>query len=183
MQTELTQELVDSLKPRKTRYDATDKDNPGFGLRIYPSGVKTYFYRYRIKNMVRFMQLCRASCMPLSVAKRHYEYVRDRKLQGIDPRGRDIVKEEAYYKFFDIAGDLDAMGRLPKKLGNQPSLEDFSAHYGMSQAAVRMLAAYDYLTLLTREGRKKVVPLKTRILQSYNAGDLGLIMKPCMQWG
>ena len=34
----LNQVKVDALKPRKSAYDARDRDLKGFGVRIYPPG-------------------------------------------------------------------------------------------------------------------------------------------------
>jgi len=177
MRTQLTQELVDGLEARPARYDATDRGNPGFGVRIYPSGVKTYFYRYRIKDSVRFMRLGRASYTRLSAAKAQYQRARDKRLQGIDPQGWwNPVGQEAMMKVFDIWHDLDTTGRLPEKLGDEPTLEEFSAHYGMSKGSVRKLAAKEYLALLEREGRTVVVPLKHNILRDVNNGDVGCVI-------
>ena len=39
----LTQRRVDALKPRKTSYEVRDADLKGFGVRVGPSGKKSYF--------------------------------------------------------------------------------------------------------------------------------------------
>lgn len=167
MRTELTQELVDILQPRNSRYDATDIGNPGFGVRIYPSGVKTYFYRYRIKDSVRFMRLGRASWLRLASAKDMYQRARDKRLQGFDPQGflSHPVEQEAFYKLCEIGYDLNTTGALPEKLGVEPTIEEFAFHYNMSLSAVRKLAVQEYLLLLEREGRTVVVPLVSNILR------------------
>lgn len=44
----LTQDLINSAKPKKHIYDLYDGD--GLFLRVYKSGKKTFFYRYKQKN-------------------------------------------------------------------------------------------------------------------------------------
>ena len=39
----LNQSRVDRLKPRNSTYDIRDTDLKGFGIRILPSGKKSYF--------------------------------------------------------------------------------------------------------------------------------------------
>ena len=39
----LSERRVDALKPRKSVYDARDRDLKGFGVRVLPSGAKRYF--------------------------------------------------------------------------------------------------------------------------------------------
>lgn len=43
----ITKRVVDSATPAATKYVVWDKDLAGFGLRIMPSGRKTYFIAYR----------------------------------------------------------------------------------------------------------------------------------------
>ena len=43
----LDQRRVDALKPRKSAYDVRDRDLTGFGVRVYPSGRKSYIVNYR----------------------------------------------------------------------------------------------------------------------------------------
>jgi hypothetical protein len=44
----LTKRNIDSLKPATTRYTAWDSDLRGFGVRITPSGEKTYVMKYLV---------------------------------------------------------------------------------------------------------------------------------------
>ncbi len=43
----LSKRIVDAAAPQSKRYEIWDSEIPGFGLRISPSGSKTYFLRYR----------------------------------------------------------------------------------------------------------------------------------------
>lgn len=46
----LTRRVVDAAEPRATRYtlfDAGDKAVKGFGLRVFPSGQKSWIFEYR----------------------------------------------------------------------------------------------------------------------------------------
>ena len=38
----LTKKIVDAAKPKKKEYFVWDGDLPGFGLRVFPSGKKSY---------------------------------------------------------------------------------------------------------------------------------------------
>jgi hypothetical protein len=43
----LTKRVVDALSPRQKQYVEYDKDLTGFGVAIYPSGVKSWVCEYR----------------------------------------------------------------------------------------------------------------------------------------
>jgi hypothetical protein len=43
----ITKRLVDSLKPNAREYFSWDSDLAGFGLRVQPSGAKSYIVKYR----------------------------------------------------------------------------------------------------------------------------------------
>ena len=43
----ITKRVVDDAEPRKKRYTIRDDEIPGFGLRVEPTGAKSYVIRYR----------------------------------------------------------------------------------------------------------------------------------------
>ena len=43
----LTKRAVDALKPAKARFVAWDAEISGFGIRVSPTGRKSYVFRYR----------------------------------------------------------------------------------------------------------------------------------------
>jgi hypothetical protein len=172
MRIALTDDVVDKLRPREFRYDATDPGNPGFGVRVHPTGVKTYFYRYRIKDSVRKMRLGRVSYLPFGAAIKKYERARNQRLQGIDPQGKHPTTQEAEHVLFEMWISYDTTGGLPEALLGSPTEEEVAAHYGVTVAAIRKLIAFGYLSLLERGGRRVVVPLHNAI-RRVGEGDFG----------
>ena len=47
MATKLTKRTLDALEPREKAYIAFDSEISGFGVRVMPSGVKTFVVEYR----------------------------------------------------------------------------------------------------------------------------------------
>lgn len=48
MKAKLTKAVIDKLEPAERSYAVRDADIPGFSLRVYASGRKAFFYRYRV---------------------------------------------------------------------------------------------------------------------------------------
>ena len=46
-ETKITKRVVDGAEPRETRYTLFDAEITGFGLRVYPSGKKSWIFEYR----------------------------------------------------------------------------------------------------------------------------------------
>lgn len=44
----LTKRVMDSLEPKAAIYIVRDAELPGFSVRVYPSGRRAFFYRYRV---------------------------------------------------------------------------------------------------------------------------------------
>ena len=61
----LNQQRVDRLKPRNSTYDIRDTDLKGFGIRILPSGKKSYF----LQNATRRTKIGDADAMSETEAR------------------------------------------------------------------------------------------------------------------
>ena len=44
----LTKRVVDNLEPGEASFTVRDAELPGFSMRVYPSGRRAFFYRYRV---------------------------------------------------------------------------------------------------------------------------------------
>ncbi|WP_232365910.1 Arm DNA-binding domain-containing protein [Methylocystis silviterrae] len=55
----LTKRIVDTAQPEPERYVVWDSTLKGFGLRVEPSGTKTFLVRYRIAGRKRFLAVGR----------------------------------------------------------------------------------------------------------------------------
>ena len=55
----LSKRVVDAAAPAEKDYFIWDEDIPGFGLRVLPSGVKTYIVQYRSGGRTRRLRVGR----------------------------------------------------------------------------------------------------------------------------
>lgn len=95
MTTKLTDVRVQSLKPKKDRYEVWDPAAPGFGVRVTPRGVKSFVYVYRFDGTPRRMTLGRYPKLTLAQARIKYATAKaalDEK--GVDP-GKLVVDGRA----------------------------------------------------------------------------------------
>ena len=91
MTTKLTDVRVQSLKPKKGRYEVWDPAAPGFGVRVTPKGAKSFVYVYRFDGTPRRMTLGRYPKLSLAQARIKYAGAKaalDEK--GVDP-GKALV--------------------------------------------------------------------------------------------
>ena len=65
----LNQSRVDRLKPRSSTYDIRDTDLKGFGIRIPPSGKKSYFLQTQYDGRRRWTRIGDADAMPEAEAR------------------------------------------------------------------------------------------------------------------
>src|SRR5512143_2497289 len=103
----LTKRTIEALAPREIDYIAWDQDVPGFGVRVMPSGRKSFVLQYRTGRRSRRMVLGYVNVVTPEQARRiairHLAALRE----GIDPLaqrdgGRDAVTMK------DLAARFDA---------------------------------------------------------------------------
>lgn len=86
----LTKRVVDSLEPADKRNIYWDADVKGFGIRIEPTGTKTYFVRYRAdgggrRASQRLLVLGRHGVLTTEEARRHAKEALAGVTRGEDP--------------------------------------------------------------------------------------------------
>src|SRR5262245_18947871 len=81
----LTVRGIEALKPRQTRYEVSDSLMPGLGLRVTPSGHKSWLLVYRFRGRQRRLTLGRYPDRGLAAARSEALRQRSRILEGRDP--------------------------------------------------------------------------------------------------
>jgi len=82
----LTDKRVRALKPKTKEYEVSDARLPGFGVRITPYGLKTFFYRYHFKGRRRRKTIGVYDVAgDLATARREAETIRGLTLLGKPP--------------------------------------------------------------------------------------------------
>jgi len=99
---------VRNLKPAEKTYDCMAEKEPGFGVRVHPSGTITFFYLYKIDGQRRFMTLGnyttaskKAGELSLKTARELYQAeqakvkaLRRGSADGVDPVAEKKRKQE-----------------------------------------------------------------------------------------
>ena len=80
-----TKPAVEALEPRDRPYYAWDEDEHGLCVLVMPSGVKTFFYRYKVDGRSKRFRLGRFPDMSAAAAQRKTVIERGRVADGKDP--------------------------------------------------------------------------------------------------
>ena len=113
----LTKSVVDRLKPAAADYLLWDAELPGFGVRVKPSGVKSYLVQYRNRKTGVSRRKTIGQHGPLLTFHKAREAARitlAAALQGNDPVAADRA-ERAAPTAEDLATDYLEQHALPKK--------------------------------------------------------------------
>lgn len=84
----LTKAKIDRLKyggDGKSRHVEWDDQEPGFGIRIYPSGQKSFVFSYRVRNRKRLLTLGNYGSLTLEQAREKAIKNKGEVLEGKDP--------------------------------------------------------------------------------------------------
>ena len=98
--TKLTKRVVDAALPRPRRYTLFDTEVKGFGVRIYPSGKKSWIFEYRAGEGGRRVSKSRvtigsANDFTPEQARKQAEALRAQTKTGRDPQGERLLQRQA----------------------------------------------------------------------------------------
>ena len=132
----LTKRAVDAAVPRSERYILWDVELKGFGLRVEPSGTKTFLVRYRPKGVgrsgaKRFMKVGRYGSVTPDEARNHARAILGAVAGGDDPAGEQIKAREAI-TFAELAERYLNEEVRPKR---KPGTATLYSHYLQDLAA------------------------------------------------
>jgi integrase len=132
----LTKRAVDAAVPRSERYILWDVELKGFGLRVEPSGAKTFLVRYRPKGVgragaKRFMRVGRYGSVTPDEARNHARAILGAVAGGDDPAGEQIKAREAI-TFAELAERYLNEEVRPKR---KPGTATLYSHYLRDLAA------------------------------------------------
>ncbi len=126
----LTKEIVDREAPKPARYELWDSTLPGLGLRVEPSGTKTFILRYRPlgtgrAGFKRFLKIGRYGPLTPEQARRKAKELLGQVANGKDPAA-DLAELRAAITVSDLAARYlqDEVG--PKR---KPGTAQLYGHY------------------------------------------------------
>jgi integrase len=101
----LTDRQIKNLKPQADRYEVFEER--GFGIRVAPTGRKTFIYFYRMPGESKKRRLTIGTYPTMSLAEAHRRYAEAREMvaQGVDP-GSKTVSERAEERKAPTVADL-----------------------------------------------------------------------------
>ncbi len=85
-----TDQTVALLRSRSTRFEVWGDETPGFGVRVAPSGRKSWIYLYRHEGRARRLTLGTFPELSSAEAQELYETARDILTAGGDPSDSDL---------------------------------------------------------------------------------------------
>ena len=81
----ITDRQVKALKPKTTRYEVWETNGKGLGLRVGPSGRKSWIYMYRFNGKTRRMTFGHYPLMRVAQAHQAHAQARSQLAKGEDP--------------------------------------------------------------------------------------------------
>jgi len=85
----LLKKSIADLEPRKNKYYVMDDGLDGFGIKVYPSGKKSYIVRLRFKGSKKEYAISDVSVLVLSEAKDKARDIIKQYKQGIDVKANE----------------------------------------------------------------------------------------------
>ncbi|MFO3392214.1 tyrosine-type recombinase/integrase [Legionella pneumophila serogroup 8] len=95
-----TDTYIKNLKPSDKRIELFEGD--GFGIFVYPTGTKTWVYRYKIDGKKDHVTIGNYPSVSLSEAKRQFMDLRAIKKTGNNPKQTIVAPQEESYTVKDL---------------------------------------------------------------------------------
>ena len=100
-----TDRSIAALKPKVERYEAWEDGRTGFGIRVSPTGRKSWLYLYRFEGRARRMTLGVYPVMPLVTARLKHAEAKKLLSEGIDP-GAEVIEARRAEHNAETVADL-----------------------------------------------------------------------------
>ena len=91
----LTKRRIDALAPQARDYFEWDAEVSGFGVRVLPSGVKSYLVQYRAGGRTRRVSIGKHGTLTVDAARKRARDLLGRVAKGDDPARRIAVHRRA----------------------------------------------------------------------------------------
>ncbi len=142
MPEKMTNTFVKNIPIREKKFDITDSTCTGLTLRVFPSGTKTYYYKYRPKGIknANLIKVGDARIMTVSKAREAIA-----ALQGDLAKGVDLAHRQRERI------DSEKKSRLEKQLNSDLQFFNYIDKYYRPYALKRNKTAVDSIKTLKRE--------------------------------
>src|ERR1700722_1798577 len=94
----ISKRMIDHLKPRPKEYAVFDSDIPGFGIRVRPSGTKSYILMYRAghgrRAALRKLTIGLAGKLTPDQARKLAKQLAGDVAHGIDPASNKTTRRQ-----------------------------------------------------------------------------------------
>jgi integrase len=167
----LTKRVIDAARPKATRFDLWDDALPGFGVRVFPSGTKSFFLYYRDANRRANRLTLGQYGAPLTVDEAR-QLARTKLLQakaGDDDPAEKRRRQRTAPTIAELA-KLYRAERIPRmKASTQRSEEDLLRAHVLPRFGTRSILAIDKRQLealrleLARGAFNKVLGILSRM--------------------
>lgn len=185
MKAKINATLLAKITPHDTRFDVFDTEQKGFGLRVFPSGRKSYFYVYHADGRKRRYMIGDADTVKLQQARDIVTIKAGEVAGGVDP-GAVRKKKRAEQK----AAKTKTVGGFYKH-EYVPFLEAERKSGKLIERRIK--ACFEWLfdkpmsevtPLLMQSWRKKQLAAgKSAITANRDAADLKAMLSKAVEWG
>jgi len=98
----LTDSKIRSLKPQESRFIEWESGGTGLGLRVFPSGKRSFVFMYRFQGKARMMTIGPYPNISLASARVQVANAKKLLLEGTDPGEKHIVQKKVERESYTV---------------------------------------------------------------------------------